>query len=98
MLALYVDYNSRERLPDGGQAVWINIDGANPRALEKELEVGSRVILYDEETRCEGVLRHGKWIEGWVADIIPGTVKDLLTGEFERLRTATRRAALRVAR
>ena len=97
MLALYVDYNSRERLPDGGQAVSINIGRMNPPTLEKKLEPGSRVILYDEEVRCEGVLRQGKWVEGWVADIIPGTVKDLPSGEFERLRTATKRAALRVA-
>ena len=98
MLALYVDYNVRERLPAAGQAVAIKIGGMNPDALEKKLEHGSRVILYDEETRCEGVLRHGKWIEGWVAEIIPGTVRDLPTGEFERLRTETKRAALRVAR
>ena len=98
MLALYVDYNARERLPDGGQAVSINIGRMNPRALEKKLEIGSRVILYDEETRCEGVLRHGKWIEGWVADIIPETVRDLPAGEFEHLRTATKRASLGVAK
>src|ERR1700722_16531689 len=98
MLALYVDYNARERLPHGGQAVSINIGRMTPRALEKKLEPGSRVMLYDEETRCEGVLRHGKWIEGWVADIIPGTVRDLPTGEFNHLRAATKRAALRAAR
>ncbi|MEA1677471.1 hypothetical protein [Nitrospirillum sp. BR 11163] len=98
MLALYVDYNARERLPDGGQAVAINLGRMNPDALEKKLERGSRVILYDEETRCEGVLRHGAWIEGWVAEIIPETVKDLPAGEFERLRTETKRAALGVAK
>jgi len=98
MLPLYVDYNARERLPDGGQAVAINLGRMNPDALEKKLERGSRVILYDEETRCEGVLRHGKWIEGWVAEIIPETVRDLPAGEFERLRTETKRAALRVAK
>jgi hypothetical protein len=98
MLSLYVDYNARERLPDGGQAVAINIGRMNPDALARKLEHGSRVVLYDEETRCEGVLRHGKWIGGWVAEIIPGTVKDMPTGEFERLRTETKRAALRVAK
>lgn len=98
MLALYVDYNARERLPGGGQAVFINIGRMNPEALAGKLESGSRVTLYDEETRCEGVLRRGKWLEGWVADIIPETVRDLPTGEFERLRTATRRAALGIAR
>jgi hypothetical protein len=86
MLALYVDYNARERLPDGGQAVSINFGKMNPEALATKLASGSRVILYDEETRCEGVLRHGEWIKGWVADVIPGTVRDLPTGEFERLR------------
>jgi hypothetical protein len=98
MLVLYVDYNSRERLPDGGQAVSINVGRMNPPALEKKLAIGSRVILYDEGTRCQGILRHGKWLVGWVADIIPGTLQDLRAGEFERLRIATKRAAIRVAR
>jgi len=98
MLALYVDYNSRERLPDGGQAVSINIGRMNPPTLEQKLELRSRVILYDEETRCQGVLRRGNWIDGWVADIIPETVRNLLKGEFERLKTETKRAALRVTK
>ena len=98
MLALYVDFNARERLSDGGQAVSIKFGRMNPDTLEMKLQPGSRVILYDEETRCEGVLRHGKWIEGLVADIIPETITDLSRGEFERMRTATIRAALRIAR
>jgi hypothetical protein len=67
MLALYVDYNARERLPDGGQAVSIQVGRMNPETLATKLEAGCRVILYDEEMRCEGVLRQGKWTEGWVA-------------------------------
>lgn len=98
MLAFYVDYNARERLPDCGQAVWIKIGGMNPEALAMKLEAGSRVILYDEDTRCEGVLRHGRWIEGWVADIIPGTVRDFPADEFEHLRIATKRAALGIVK
>jgi hypothetical protein len=98
VLTLYVDYNERERLPDGGQAVAIKIGRMNPEALATKLELGSRVILYDEETRCEGVLRHGKWLEGWVADIIPGTVRDFPPDEFGRLKAATKRAALRITK
>jgi hypothetical protein len=97
VLALYVDFNARERLPDGGQAVSIHIGRMNPLALENKLEIGSRVILYDEEICCLGVLRLGQWVEGWVADISPGTIKDLLPSEFERLRSETNRAALGLA-
>jgi hypothetical protein len=98
MLALYVDYNARERSPDGRQAVAIQMGRVNPKVLSTKLEIGCRVLLYDEEMRCEGVLRQGKWSEGWVADIVPGTVVDLSTGEFERLRAATKRAALRIVK
>jgi hypothetical protein len=97
MLALCVDYNERERLPNGGQAVAIKFGRMNPAALEQKLEIGSRVILYDDDTRCEGVLRRGKWIDGWVADLLLGTIRNISAGEFERLRTATNRAALRIA-
>ncbi|HTR85540.1 MAG TPA: hypothetical protein VMI56_13755 [Reyranella sp.] len=98
MLPLRVDYNERERLPDGGQAVQIFIGIMNPAALEAKLVKGNRVILYDEGNLCEGVLRPGSWLPGWVADIIPGTVRDLEPGEFERLQIATARAALTVVK
>ena len=98
MLALYVDYNRRELLPNGGQAIEIvfgNIALMNPPVLEQKLELGSRVILYDEGDRCLGVLRSGEWIEGWAAEIIPGTVEEITAEEFEELKAATKRAALR---
>ena len=93
MLAFYVDYNARERLPGGGQAVSIVLGKMNPVTLGARLAVGLRVILYDEDTRCMGVLRHGKYYD-WVADIIPETITDVSKAEFERLRVATRRAAI----
>ena len=98
MLTLYVNYNERERLPGGGQAVAIIIGKMVPEALATKLESGSRVVLFDEETRCEGVLRHGKWLKGWVADLIPDTIRDLQIGEFERLTVAMKRAALRITK
>jgi hypothetical protein len=98
MLALYVDFNARERLSDGGQAVSIGLGQMNPLALETKLEIGSRVVLYDEEICCQGALRPGKWIDGWVAEIIPGTIKDLVPGDFERLRSETNRAAVRLSK
>lgn len=96
MLALYVDFNSRERLPGGGQAVAIGFGRMNPSQLEDRLTTGSCVLLYDEEIRCQGILRRGIWLDGWVADIIAGTIEDLLAGEFDRLRAATKRAAIGV--
>jgi hypothetical protein len=97
MLALYVDFNARERLADDGQAVSIGLGKMNPSALLKKLTIGARVIVYDEEIRCLGILRHGKWLDGWVADLIPGTVVDLEKSEFERLQVETKRAALGLA-
>ncbi|MGA2057481.1 MAG: hypothetical protein ABSG88_19490 [Bradyrhizobium sp.] len=67
----------------------------NPDAIEGKFQQGTRVILYDEELRCEGILRQGNWIEGWVADIIPETIRDIHRDEVERLKAATKRAALR---
>jgi len=98
MLALYVDFNSRERFPDGGQAVFINTGRANPPALEEKLAVGMRVILYDEETRCEGILRRVKWADKLVADIIPETISSLTESEYQELCAATRRAGFRLAK
>jgi hypothetical protein len=96
MLALYVDFNARERLPNGGQATAIIFGKSNPAALEKKLEVGTRVLLYDDSTRCVGVLRRGKWIKGWVADLVEETIRELTDGEFEQLLAATKRASLRI--
>ena len=98
MLSLYVDYNSRERFPDGGQAVSIRLGKMNPPALKEKLAVGKRVMLYAEDIRCEGILRRGKWLEGWVADIIPDTISRLSKGEFEKLRAETRRMAIRLTK
>ena len=98
ILAIYVDFNNRERLPDGEQAVAIRIGRANPDALAEKLECGMKLILYDEDIRCDGVLRLGKCIDGWVADIVPASIRQIAPGEFERLRVQTKRAAMRVAR
>ena len=93
MLALRVDYNNREVLSDGRQAAEIPFGiGGNPPALERMMEAGLRVILYDLNDRYEGVLRPGDW-HPWVADLIPDTHSELTPEDFERLRAETRRAA-----
>lgn len=98
MLALYVDYNSRERLPGGSQAVFIKVGSMNPAVLAEKMTPGLRVILYDEDTCCQGVLRRDKSRGGWSAEIIPETIKDLSADEFKRLRSATKRAAIGIAK
>ena len=97
MLALYVDFNSRERLPGGRQAVSIGLGRTNPAALEKKLRSGLRVLVYDEEIRCEGILRRGQWAEGWVTDLIPETITELEDGEFDRLLALTKRSGMHIA-
>ena len=93
MLALFVDWNQRELLPDRNQAAFIFFeDGVNPPALEQKMETGLRVTLYDSAERWDGVLRPGTW-HPWVAELIPGTARDLMPGEFERLQAETLRAA-----
>lgn len=78
---------------DGNQAAAILFEiGWNPPSIEKKLKLGLRVILYDHEERCEGLLRHGE-IYDWVADLIPGTWKELTPADFEQLSAETRRAA-----
>jgi hypothetical protein len=68
MLRILVDINLREDhrtiaiLPEN--------------VLEKELNVGARVILYEPGMECEAILRHGE-IWKWVADIVEGTVKEI---------------------
>jgi len=57
MLAFYVDFNYRELLAEGGQAVVIVIGEMNPPALADKLAVGSCIVVYDEETRCDAILR-----------------------------------------
>jgi hypothetical protein len=79
-------------------AIGIRLGKMNPSVLEERLAIGRRVILYDEDIRCEGVLRHGKWLEGWVADIVPETINKLAKGEFAKLRAQTRRMAIELVR
>jgi hypothetical protein len=93
MLALQVDFNEREVLPDGSQAGGIFFGPSeNPPALEQRMQSGLRVILYDSGDRYEGVLRRGTYVD-WVADLVPGSARELAPGEYERLRTETLRAA-----
>jgi hypothetical protein len=97
MLALYVDFNSRERLPGGGQAVSIRLGRTNPVTLDKRLRIGLQVVVYDEDIRCEGILRRGQWVEGWIADLIPETITKLDDGEFDRLLAITKRSGMHIA-
>lgn len=36
----------------------------------------TRIILCASDLECEAIVRRGRWAE-WVADIVPGTLKDL---------------------
>jgi len=93
MLAVQVDFNEREVYADGDQAAAISFGPQeNPPALERKLEGGLRVLLYDWEMRREGVVRPGD-LYPWVADIVRGSIRDLAPGEFERLRAETLSAA-----
>ena len=67
----------------------------NSSAHEQKLEKGPWLIVYDEQIRHLGALRRGKWFDGWVADIFPGTVKDSAAGEFEHLRALKMRTAMK---
>ena len=93
MLPVYVDFNSRERYDDGGEAVYIGFRG-NPTELKEKLEPGATVLLYDEGLSYQAVLRQVDWLDGWIADLIDGTGKDLTVAEFERLDIANKKAAL----
>jgi len=44
-----------------------------PEELRKE---GTRVIVYEVGTECEAILRRAEGQWEWVADIVPGTVRE----------------------
>jgi len=94
LLALYVDFNGLTGSDDGREAYWINFGVANPPALEAKLKAGSRIIIHDSELWCEAVLERSGWAERWIGVLTQeATFKDLEPGAFERLETATKRAA-----
>jgi len=97
MLAIYVDFNSREVLDaEGNQAVHLRFDVANPPSDEEKMRAGLRVLVYDEGDSYVGIVGRGRWIDGWVADLIPGTNRELDSKEFARLQNLTRRSAIRL--
>lgn len=53
---------------------------------ESLLAVGTRVMLYDETTECEAILRHGKYGDRWVADTLRETIRDLPEDQWDRLK------------
>ena len=93
-LALYVDWNTDTGTDDGQGAYCIYFGVANPPALEAKLKVGSTVIMHDEELRCEGILHRSSWRGQWLGVPTPESrFEELVPGEYERLRAATKRAA-----
>jgi len=85
LTAFYVDFNSREVLADGNQAVAIRVGRANPKTLGGGLRSGLRVVVYDEGDSWEGIVREGQQLDGWVADLVPGTNRTLSVSDFEEL-------------
>jgi len=86
MLKFYVDYNARELLREDVQTIVVGLDQMNSGIPEGQLEVGLKVMLYDEEMECEAILRHGTSYK-WVADIIPGTIRHLPEDQWDRFTT-----------
>ena len=94
LLPLYADWNTLMGSDDGREAYCIYFGVANPPALETKLKVGTRVIIHDVELRCEAILERSSWRGQWLGVLTPESrFEDLVPGEFERLRAATKRAA-----
>lgn len=93
LLALYVDWNTDTGTDDGRTAYCVNFGVSNPLALEAKLKAGPKVIIYDEELRCEAILERSSWRGQWLAVVISDTCRDLVPGEYERLLAATKQAA-----
>jgi hypothetical protein len=83
MIRLYVDFNSREDV----DVIIVRIGPPlNTGFSKSDLRVGDHVLLNDETMECVARLRKGTYSE-WVADIIPGTIKDIPEELWERFRT-----------
>jgi hypothetical protein len=74
MLRIYVDFNAREVHPHV-ESVAIPLHTDRAEEYKAHLFEGRRVIIFDEGTECEAMLRRGTSFP-WVADIIPNTLKD----------------------
>ena len=94
MLALLVDFNECEMLDGSGNQATVIFFGPleNPPALERKMEPGLRVLVYDSGDRWEGVLQRGAHHD-WVAKLVPGSGREMAPGEFERLWAETLEAA-----
>jgi len=94
MLALQVDFNEREMLDDRGNQAAVIFFGPqdNPPALERKMQLGLRVLVYDSGGRYEGVLQRGTYHD-WVARLVPGSGREMAPGEYERLWAETLQAA-----
>lgn len=81
MLKFYVDFNSREEIDT--VVVRPRQVGVYQDVSEDQMEVGTRVLLYDESMECEGILRHGKH-STWVADLLTETIRHLPLDQCRR--------------
>lgn len=94
LVPLYVDWNTNTGTDDDQEAYCINFGVSNSRALEERLKVGSKIIMYDEELRLEGILHRSGRNGQWLGVPTPESMfVDLAPGEYDRLRAATKRAA-----
>jgi hypothetical protein len=84
-LRIYVDFNNREEF----DTVIISV-GPTATGLAAEpstLRVSATVILESEDLEATGVLRRSRYNpERWVADIIPGSYRNLPESEWDRFR------------
>jgi hypothetical protein len=75
-MRLHVDFNENMLVRPGVETIIIHIDEDNSGIRPEDLSVGQRVFLFSSDLECEAVLhRHTEY--GWVADIIPGSYRDL---------------------
>jgi hypothetical protein len=81
MLKFYVDFNSCEGVDT---AVVVRLDTElNAGISEDQMEVGSRVLLYEETMECEAILRLGSYYK-WVADLLVETIRHLPEDQWYR--------------
>jgi hypothetical protein len=81
MISMYADFNYREDV----DSIVIRLDiDLNSHIPENDLHADDEVILYDETMECRARLRKGSF-SNWVAQIIPGTIKDIPEDKWGRL-------------
>ena len=75
-MRLHVDFNENTLVRPGVETIIIHTGEDSSGIGCEDLSVGQRVILFSSDLECEAILhRHSEY--GWVADVIPGSYRDL---------------------